>query len=397
MQSIKAVLQNNVGANGLHKILIRITADRKNSYITTDLQVKKNDFNIDKGDVRKTCRDYRLINSSIEQIVLKIKEYFLTNSVNEKLVSIDSLKRYLKGNNSNNFIEYAQSHYEHIEKTKSVGYAKHLKTTITKLKRFAPGDITFQQLNLNFIRDFEEFLKNLGNDTNTIASNHSKIKTVINYAIKEGLTNYNPYNQYKIKKKESDKSKLTIDEIKRIETINLPINSPVWNARNIFLFSYYFAGIRIGDVLKLQWKQIDENRLIYRMNKNGKEQNLKILDPAKNILNLYDFATKQPDDLIFKIVKTPLERNDKYSVNNYISSTTAYINSNLKILAVLCNIKKNISTHIARHSFANLAKDKISIYELSNLLNHSSVVTTQIYVNSLSNEQKDSAIDKIFG
>ena len=84
------------------------------------------------------------------------------------------------------------------------------------------------------------------------------------------------------------------DEIKTIEELDLPENSLTWHIKNMFLFSFYCAGIRASDLLQLKWESIVNGRLIYQMHKTGKVHSLKLVEKALKILEYY--GPDEPDE-----------------------------------------------------------------------------------------------------
>lgn len=105
------------------------------------------------------------------------------------------------------------------------------------------------------------------------------IRTIYNIAISEKWAERNHYpfgrGGYTIKFLESQKIGLTVDEVKLLESTQI-LTPAQQHALNIWLISFYFAGIRIGDVMQLKWSDFIDNRLRYRMGKNQKLVSLKI-------------------------------------------------------------------------------------------------------------------------
>ena len=100
------------------------------------------------------------------------------------------------------------------------------------------------------------------------------IRTLYNRAIREGIADANLYpfgeNGVRIKFPESQKIGLNIEEIKLLEQCELEEVTTEWNARNSFLLSFYLAGARISDVLRIKWSDLNDGRLYYKMGKNNK-------------------------------------------------------------------------------------------------------------------------------
>ena len=149
------------------------------------------------------------------------------------------------------------------------------------------------------------------------------------------------------------------------------------NAVNVWLISFYFAGIRTADVLQLKWSDLVDDRLHYRMDKNSKLVSLKIPEKAKKLFDIYRKLDTH-NNLIFPYLgNTDLKNKEEVSVRT--QSVTRNLNRALKRASIQVGIKKNMSMHIARQSFGNISGDKIPMQMLQKLYRHSSVTTTIRY------------------
>lgn len=133
------------------------------------------------------------------------------------------------------------------------------------------------------------------------------IRTLFNTAIKEGIVSRKLYpfggEKEKIRIDSENKIGLTAKEVQRIEKLELKKNTNIWHAHYTWLFSFYFAGMRISDVVKMRWSDFKDDRLYYVMDKNKKAVSLKIPDKAKEILKLYQNHKKQNNGYIFPFLK----------------------------------------------------------------------------------------------
>ena len=182
------------------------------------------------------------------------------------------------------------------------------------------------------------------------------------------------------------------EEIQKLEDAN-NLSEAQQNAVNVWLISFYFAGIRIADVLQLKWSDIVDDRLLYRMDKNSKLVSLKVPEKAKKIFAVYR-KLQTDNDLIFPYLgNIDLKNQEEVSVRT--QSVTRNLNRALKRASIQLGIKKNMSMQIARHSFGNISGDKIPIQMLQKLYRHSSVTTTISYQANFIHKDADSALDKV--
>ncbi|WP_246160868.1 site-specific integrase [Maribacter flavus] len=257
----------------------------------------------------------------------------------------------------------------------------------------------FEDITEAFLNNFKVFcISYLEHKTRTVTNHLIYFRTLFNAAIKEGIVEpkYYPFGGEKerIRVKPTQKIGLTKEEIERIEKVKLKKDGPVWHTRNVWLFSFYFAGIRISDVLQMKWSDLMDGRLYYTMNKNEKPLSLKIPDQAKKILDFYRPLRQSQDDYIFPYLKkaNPTSKRDVFVKTR---NGTVILNKYLKLLAEKCMITKNLSNHIARHSFGNIAGDAISPLMLQKLYRHSDLKTTIMYQANFIHKDADDALDAV--
>ena len=271
---------------------------------------------------------------------------------------------------------------------------------LNNFRKFLGGsDIYFHEINSPLIEKFKVFCKGeLGHKLRTITNHLIIIRTLFNPAIKEGIVDrkYYPFagDNVKIRIGLGLKMGLTQEEIQKIENLELESNTSIWHARNIWLFSFYFAGVRISDVLKIKWSDFKDRRLYYQMNKNDKPVTLKIPDKAKTILKYYEPEKRSDKDFVFPDLKNA----DPNSIKDIFRKTRTAarrFNKYLKKIAEITGIEKNLSNHIARHSFGNIAGDKINPLMLQKLYRHSNLKTTINYQANFIHKEANDALDAV--
>lgn len=257
----------------------------------------------------------------------------------------------------------------------------------------------FEDITEAYLSNFKVFcISYLDHKTRTVTNHLIYIRTLFNAAIKEGIVEAKHYpfagEKERIRIKPTQKIGLTREEIKLIENAELEKDSAMWHTRNVWLFSYYFAGIRISDVLQMKWSDLMDGRLYYTMNKNEKPLSLKIPDQVMGILDFYRPSRQSNEDFIFPYVKKA-NPNSKRDVFVKTRNGTAVLNKYLKEIAEKCGITKNLSNHIARHSFGNIAGDAISPLMLQKLYRHSDLKTTIMYQANFIHKDADDALDAV--
>jgi integrase len=396
--TFKPEINNKPKKDGTCLIMLRITENRKIKRISTGIFLKFDEFNkeADYGKwIRKSNPNHKKLNSDIEDFIEKAKKASKTIEKNNQIVSAKSIINEVNNKNTGSFTDYFKAKLEIYLTTNSAGYYKHLKSKLNNLNEFN-SNILFTELNVSLLNKYEVHLKKKGLNDNSVTSNLRAIRTILYEAIKEDLfEGKNPFTSKTLKEFKTNKEKLSLEEIKKIEGLELEENSILWNVKNYFLFAYYAAGIRIGDFMQLQWKNIVEDTLIYNMDKTASAHEVVLIPKAKAILKLYQTKNINSENYIFPILKNELLKADKLKLNSAISSKNAVINLNLKKIALKAKINKNLTFHISRHSFADILRQQdVSIYDIKDLLGHSDIKITQNYLKSFDRDSANKAHSK---
>ena len=413
-------LSGRSGRNGLREIFLRITQKRKHKRIKLGISVKKAEFNNKTKTgawIRQSNPDYSSLNKQLYSKIKEAKANFNDLEEKKQSLSLHSIKqKIVNPETSHSFFAFAikQLNLLSISKQKSYSFEKHFRSVLFKgersknqnnLQSYAESkgcvDLLFSDITYGFLREYESFLSGQGNKANTIHKKMGFIKALFNEAKKEKLIKPqdSPFIEYEIKKTKVSKDKLTQEEINKIEELQLPEGSLIWNSRNMFLFSFYQAGIRASDCIKMTWGNVIEGRLIYYMDKNNQPLNLKIMPKAEEILKLYRRPGVKAKDYIFPLLDSRKDFSDRVFLFNQVSSKNAFINKNLRKIAEKAWIENKVSFHISRHSFASIAKNekKLSTEMISELLNHSNISITKAYLKGFENADLDNSLESVTG
>ena len=394
MASVKAILRSSkIKANGEIPICIRISIKGKTAFKFIGHSVKKEEWNDKLGEVRRSNPLANSINALIAKKLKDVKAAVANTEVNEKPITLSDLKNVVKNESAISFLEYATRHLNSISK---IGTYNRVNTVITKLKDYHnDDDLYFHQIDLRFLNRYEAYLRDeLKNKTNTVHANLKVLRMLFNKATSEELINIdsNPFLKKKLKTEKVNRDYLTSEEIEAIKNVELIADSKIEHHRNAFLFAIYAGGIRISDLLTLKWENIIGDHISYKVRKTGLQFRLILVDKAKEIIQKYKVNEEMnPDDFVFPFLNNSIDyQNNPKKLHNEISSKTAHTNKNIKIIVERAGIKKKISFHISRHTFAiKCLNNEMGIEYVSKALGHQDLKTTQIYAKVL-----DEGLDK---
>ena len=397
-------LKNRPKKNGSFPIYLRITKNRRHKYLSTGISVKEKEWNANEERVRRNNPNYKTLNETLELIERDARKVQTdlnkTGSATAKTIS-----ERMKMTQNAEFFHIADELYHELVEEKKYQVYKKLKVVLKKLEHFeVERNLPLARIDSEYLLKFERFLRlEYDNSDTTINKNFQLIKKVIDRALKKRLLTNDPFNDYKVpsESKRKPKTKLTIEQIYAIEALDLREDSLEWNARNAFLFSFYSGGIRFGDLCCLTWDNIIDEKLVYTMNKNEKSFSMELNNNQWEILLRMNDSSKY----IFPFLYESKDYSDPITLRSNIASKNSQLNgkknkgneTGLKKIAVLAGIDENISMHVARHSFAQIAIDhEINLYDLAASMKHSSVTTTQQYLKSLSEDSVNRTMKKLF-
>jgi len=440
MAAIKIVRRKNKQRkDGTAPLALRISKDYKTNYCFLGQYVLEKDWDEVQGKVKRTHQNSRKLNNFLMKKLTEAND--ISFEINDG-ISSKEMKKKVKGSGAGkSFFNLAakrvQSKYDRgtfsVAKSElSILYNLeeflNLKTSLTKVQnikaikerrkeRISRGrknehsfmdsvayfkknkTLNFQDIDEAFVEKYKTFCTAyLNQKTRTITNQLIFIRTLFNIALKEGIvpSKYYPFagDKIKIRIGSSNKIGLTIQEIERIEAVKLEKHSNIWHTHNIWLVAFYFAGIRISDIVQLKWTDFNDDRLFYIMNKNEKPLSLKIPEKAEAILKFYKNSQSENNGYVFPFL-TEANSKNKEDVFVKTRNATKLFNKYLKKIANQCDIDKNLSNHIARHSFGNIAGDRIHPLMLQKLYRHSDLKTTLNYQANFIHKDADDALDSV--
>lgn len=387
--TVKVLLRKETKNDGSHAIRIRITEDRKSKYINVGESIHNSYWDEQRQRVKESHSNSEKINASIEALLP------------------DSSLNNVKGC----FISYWSDFIEKLKMERKIGsYNKH-RTSQKIFKEFAGNDVSFRNLNLQQMKDYKHFLAVKYENQNTQISYLKKLRKMVNDCIKDGLINNDPFRGFDFPKStESQVKALESHQLNELFDIKCRSNSKYLN---IWFACFYLQGARIGDVLRMKYGDIDNDKIIYNMKKTKKRMSVEITPKVLDLLNemdlgineldsiqkLRELSVSHPDEYIFPFLKNAIHNSSENDEYENVKMFTALINKELKKAGLL--IGTSFSCHVARHTYATLIKDKLDVYTVQKLLGHSSVKTTEGYIASLPDfklhEVNRSFIDGLFG
>lgn len=400
MATVKIVLRKNYQKkDGSFPIALRLTKDRKSKFLFTGEYILEKDWDEAKGLAKKSHPNSARLNNMLLKKITEAHDMALEVEANEKKQSVSTIAKRIIGEDNYDFFKVSEIFLSNLLKRKKFNQHYNQEKRLNIFKSFlGRKELFFMDLDVTLLKGFEAYLLYERKVAPRTAINYLMlIRTLYNFARKEFKVddrNY-PFGRGKIQIKfpESEKIGLNRAEVLLLEAAD-KITLAQQHAVNTWLMSFYFAGIRVGDVIKLKWSDFKDGRLYYRMGKNKKLVSLAVPDKAEKILDFYSAMKKNKNDLIFPYLNEADLKNEK-RLSTRIKTITRNLNRRLGIVAEKLGIEKKLSMHIARHSFGNISGDKIPIQMLQKLYRHSSITTTVNYQSNFMHKETDDALEKV--
>jgi integrase len=378
-------------SDGTHPIVIRWYENGKQRVFTVG-SCTEGQWSADKSKVKKNHPFYQQINN-------KIDEHLGNAILNGGIMRIE------QEGDSGNIIEFVEELGLKSERAGKLAQKDKYRQLEKDLLDWKPSikKMNFDNFKKKDVDDFYFFLLSdkKNNSKNTAARKMSRLGTVFKSARIEGFAKSDPFLGKTFERERVIKKKLTREQVELIEDLEMDgATKGILHARDAFIMQFYLRGLRIGDVLSLTEKDIDNGRIVIEENKTGKIRSIPIRPEVQQIIERHRGESPYLLPILkFRYDKKKTVADNELLYKKSIEASTAAINTNLKKIGKELGISINITTHIARHSFAKIAIDTVKNIRISQeLLGHSSLRVHQDYIRDLEdNDELDSAAEDIYG
>jgi site-specific recombinase XerD len=397
MATVKTVLRKTKLADGSYPISLRVSKDRKSKFFQTVFRAFPNEWN-------KSTGSFTSKNSNCTQnnrLLLKFKDRalkILTDLEMEKsdftLMDFENRFRIVSNPVKQNVFYFWNEIIQEMILAGRIGNAQVYKDAKHSVHLFNKNTrLNFKEITPSYLYKYEVFLRSRGGSDGGIGVKMRAVRALYNFAIERKIAKeeFYPFKTYKISKLKGKgiKKALTLEEVLRIRDLDLRKYPLLTNSRNYFIFSFYTRGMNFADMMKLEWKEVVEDKIYYTRSKTKGNFMIKIQPPVQEILDFYQnfsVGTKYVLPILLKDNLTPSQ------LGNRKHKTLKRYNKELKEIARICEIKKPLSSYVARHSFANCLKQKgVSTDIISESMGHQNLAITQAYLKELESSQLDEA------
>ncbi len=378
--NVKFIIRKNREIGGFVPIQMQVTLEGVRLFITTGQKIELEYWDVRSGRAIGKSQKIKVINEYLDK--MRVDAYRVFNemkSLGEEITPED-LRRNLTGRNeakTKKLLEVCDIFNSNAEKLigieigkitwgRYLAFRKRIADFI--MLKYSMDDIYLSHLKYSFMVEYEFYIKTeVKIQQNTMVKYLKYVNRVVEFAVNNEWMERNIFQNYKCPIKEAKREYLTQAELDRVMTKEITVER-LSEVRDVFVFCCH-TGYAYKDAAKLTSEHLDiginGRQWIYTSRqKNDNVANVPLLDIASEIIDKYRDHPK----CVKENKLLPMKSNQK-------------LNAYLKELADICEIKKPLTMHIARHTFATtvLLANGVSMEATSKMLGHSSIKTTQIY------------------
>lgn len=384
--------------------MLRFTHDRTTKLVALGLSVEPCYWDKDAEMVLPSCLERAALQSRIDSALTAYRKKIQRLEALDIPVTFDTLFDAKPIRSVGITIEDGfKAEIERLESLGKINSATKHKYALQVLNDYKPTTMALEAIDLDYLKGLELHLRQRGNKDNSIATRFAIFKAIYNKAVKEGkvAVKQNPFSLFQVGSLWAKTRKRAIDKDDIQRLIDLEIAEGHTTeyrrlARDLFLFSYFTAGMNFGDIARLRYKDIVKGRVNYSRHKTQKLLSFQLVPMALQILEKYGtVGQRHGEDYIFPILNRR-EHTTPQQIFNRLHKVLRKINRELKVLGEMIGLEMPLTTYVARHTFATVLKRSgVNIAIISESLGHSDLSTTQIYLDSFENSQIDAAMQHL--
>lgn len=394
--------KSKVLSNGENPLMLRIAKDNRKKYISLGISLLPKYWDFEKNKPTPRCPNKELIEKIILDKQVEYQRQILEFVAEQKEYTAALLVESKKVKLVNKTVgEFYKELLVSFRDSGNEGNRLVYKYSYNSLKDFTSSnlDIPFSSIDVAWLKRYESWLVGKKCKGTTLSVLFRTLRSTFNKAIEAKIVNkkYYPFDEYKVSKFDTSTRKraLSKEDMMRIittETINATFIREF--TRDIFTFAYLSGGISLVDMANLTSYNVHRGRLRYHRQKTHGAINFKLCEQAKEIIKKYASYQKEAGYLFpiydNRVHKTSVQK------KNRLHKMLAKINKELKLLASELEIDADVTTYVARHSFASILKNTgVNIALISQALGHQDIKTTEIYLSKFDDKQMDEAMSNL--
>ena len=402
MATVKIKFRASSVAGKEGTLYYHIIHQRKLRWISTDYHVYPEEWNARKSSIIVSNSNNRqahlqLIQSRIDWEIKQMQCIIHDKEMDGVSYSVDDLVNEIQQlPTSQSVFTFFRQQIAKKEQMQCVGTKNNYTNAVNRFIEFRnQKDLTFSQMTADMMEMYQAWLWNRGVGQNTVSFYLRTLRTLHHKAVEAGQATSNDiFAHVQTANVRTAKRAISVNDIRKIEKLDLPRGSSLDKARDMFLFSFYLRGMAFVDMAFLKKSDLKCGLVSYNRRKTHQNLNIEWIKPMQTIIDKYAEQTK---DSPYMLPILTGKETSPYTQYRKVEYNTNY---NLKKIGKMIGLKIPLTTYVARHTWASIALHmNIPIATISEGMGHNSYKTTQIYLESIDvatiNEANKKIIRKI--
>lgn len=300
------------------------------------------------------------------------------------------VKYYLSPPDTGGIMSFTRDVIRQLKQVGKLRTAERYATVMNSFGRFLGGsDVPLDEVDSDLMIRYENFLKSGGVCPNTSSYYMRGLRAIYNRAVEKELTVQRaPFKHVYTGIDKTVKRAVPLKIIRQIRDMDLTLLPAMDFSRDIFMFSFYTRGMSFIDMAYLRKRDLQNGILSYRRRKTGQQLFIKWEKPMQEIVDKYDTGGTP---YLLPIIRD-VNEDDRRQYKN----AAHLVNDKLKKLGRKLGLDIPLTTYVARHGWASIAKSRnIPLSTISEAMGHDSEKTTRIYLASLDTSAVDKANSQI--
>jgi integrase/recombinase XerD len=394
MVSANIILDTRYKKKGdVFPLKLRVVHNRKPFDLSLGHNISLKDWDEKGQKVKSSCQtidNVTRFNALLNKDKQKAQDVLIRLQDEGKLdtLSLDELKSYITQKHTEVMtLAFDMEIIAELKLAERYGNASVYETLRRSISNFTKGkDLPLKQITYAWLKKYEAWFLSKGNSLNGLSANLRTLRALYNRAIKQKLIDkdFYPFNDYSIKYEKTRKRAIAGVDLERVKGF-MPETARQERAKEYFMLSFYLMGASFVDIAFLKVKDIIGGRIEYKRQKTGRLHSIFISPPLQVLLDKY-LPGKGKEDFILDVIKSKDPQKQWVNVRDELRR----VNRSLKEIGVACGIEAPLTSYVARHSYATIAKYKgVPTAVISEALGHASEEVTQVYLDSFDKEVMD--------
>lgn len=361
-----------------YPVVVHMTGKKGTLYVRTGYYANEKEFS--NGKFLQNVKNYKILNCNLSNIYGKVLSEVSSLQVTGEYRTItDAMLKdrvtslFVEKRNDSDFVEYFNKFISLKQNKRTIELYNQ---TLAKMQEF-DSDLTFEKIDVDWLKGLEKKWKEDGFKTNYIAIHMRNIRAIFNYALDEEVITAYPFRKFKIKKEVTAKRNLTLEQLRELFT--MPVEDFQVKYVDYFKLIFYLIGINISDLLSLTKDNLINGRIEYHRHKTNRFYSIKVEPEAMELINKY-----RGTDHLINIMDTYGTYTDfTKKINTSLQHLGTFERRGRGGKKIIDRKFPHLSTYWARHTWATMASElDIPVETISMALGHAlGSEVTNIYIN----------------